>query len=46
MSEAIRTEDDRERVIKLLRARELPCTVSIAKGAPRSIEQNFTFGAK
>jgi hypothetical protein len=40
VSEAIRTEEDRERVIKLLRARELPCTVSMAKGAPRSIEQN------
>jgi hypothetical protein len=40
MSEAVRTEEDRERVIKLIRARELPCTVSITKGAPRSIEQN------
>lgn len=40
MSEAIRTEADRERVINLIMSRDLPCTVSIAKGAPRSIEQN------
>lgn len=42
MSEAIRTEDDRDRVIKLIKARDLPCTVNITKGAPRSIEQNKT----
>lgn len=40
MSEAIRTEADRERVIKLMRARELPCTVSIVDGLPRSSKQN------
>lgn len=40
MSHAIRTEYDRDQIIKLIKARELPCTVSIAKGAPRSIEQN------
>lgn len=42
MKKAIRTEQDRQAFIRLLSARELPCTVSIAKGAPRSIEQNKT----
>lgn len=37
---AMRTEHDRETVIKVLRARDLPSTVEIIKGAPRSIEQN------
>ena len=37
---AIRTEQDREQVIKLIQGREMPCTVNITKGAPRSIDQN------
>ena len=37
---AIRTEQDREQIIKLISGREMPCTVNITKGAPRSIEQN------
>jgi len=37
---AIRSEQDRQSAIRLLESRELPCTVTIAKGAPRSIEQN------
>ena len=37
---AIRTEQDREQIIKLINGREMPCTVNITKGAPRSIEQN------
>ena len=37
---AIRTEDDRATAIKALSGRELPCTMNITKGAPRSIEQN------
>lgn len=39
-SAAIRTEHDRQMTIKRLQSAELPCTVSITKGAPRSIEQN------
>ena len=37
---AIRTEQDKNDVIRLLQARELPFTVNVVKGAPRSIEQN------
>ena len=39
---AIRTEQDREQVIKVISGREMPCTINITKGAPRSIEQNKT----
>jgi len=35
-TEAIRTEDDRERVIRLIQSRELPFTTSIRKGVKRS----------
>lgn len=37
---AIRTEHDRKMAIKRLENAELPCTVTITKGAPRSLEQN------
>lgn len=37
---AIRSEQDRSNVIKIIQARQMPCTVIINKGAPRSIEQN------
>ena len=37
---AVRTEEDRKRVLKVIEHRDLPCTVEIVKGAPRSIEQN------
>lgn len=37
---AVRSEQDREQVIKIINGRDLPCTVSIKKGAPRSIDQN------
>ena len=37
---AIRTEQDRNNVIKVIQARHMPCTVIINKGAPRTIEQN------
>lgn len=37
---AIRSEQDRNNVIKIIEARQMPCTVIINKGAPRSIEQN------
>lgn len=37
---AMKTEFDRERVIKVIRGRELPSTVAITKGAPRSTAQN------
>jgi len=37
---AIRSEQDRSNVIKIIEARQMPCTVIINKGAPRSIEQN------
>lgn len=37
---AVRTEQDREDIIRLIQSRELPCTVQIIKGASRSIEQN------
>jgi len=37
---AIRSEHDRREAIKLLEGRKLPCTVTVVKGAPRSIEQN------
>lgn len=37
---AVRSEQDREQVIKVIRGRDLPCTVNIVKGAPRSIDQN------
>ena len=37
---AIRTEHDRAEVIRLIQGRQLPFTVNVVKGAPRSIEQN------
>ena len=37
---AIRTEQDRVDAIRFLQGRELPFTVNVTKGAPRSIEQN------
>lgn len=39
-SAAIRTEHDRKMAIKRIENAELPCTVTITKGAPRSLEQN------
>ena len=36
----IKTEGDREQVLKAVRNRALPCTVEITKGLPRSNEQN------
>lgn len=39
-SSAIRTENDRRMAIKRLENAELPCTMTLTKGAPRSIEQN------
>lgn len=39
-SAAIRTEHDRKMAIRRLENAELPCTVTITKGAPRSLEQN------
>ncbi len=37
---AVRTEQEREQVIKIIRGRELPFTINATKGAPRSIDQN------
>lgn len=37
---AVRSEEDRKRAIKAIEGRDMPCTVQITKGAPRSIEQN------
>jgi len=37
---AIRSEQDRDNAIRAIKNREIPCTVQINKGAPRSIEQN------
>lgn len=37
---AIRNEQDRKEAIKLLQNRRLPFTMTLAEGAPRSIEQN------
>lgn len=39
---AVRSEQDREQAIRAVKGREMPCTVQITKGAPRSIEQNRT----
>ena len=39
-SAAIRTEHDREMAIRRIKSATLPCTMTITKGAPRSIEQN------
>lgn len=39
-SAAIRTEHDRKMAIKRIENAELPCTMTLTKGAPRSIEQN------
>src|SRR5690554_260743 len=39
-SVAIRTEKDRRLAIKMLESADLPCTLTITKGAPRSIAQN------
>lgn len=37
---AIRTEQDRADLIRLIEQRAIPMTVTVQKGAPRSIEQN------
>ena len=37
---AIRTESDREELIRLIQGRQLPFTASLVKGAPRSVDQN------
>lgn len=37
---AIRSEQDKDAAIKVILGREMPCTITINKGAPRSIEQN------
>ena len=37
---AIRNDLDRARVLKVIEQRDMPCTVTVTKGAPRSIEQN------
>lgn len=39
-SRAIKTEEDRQELVKFLTSRDLPMTVSIQKGAPRSAAQN------
>ena len=39
-SAAIRTEHDRKMAIKRIESAELPCTMTLTRGAPRSIEQN------
>lgn len=39
-SSAIRTEQDRKMAIKRLEGADLPCTITITKGAPRSLDQN------
>lgn len=39
-SAAIRTEHDRKMAIRRIENAELPCTMTLTKGAPRSIEQN------
>lgn len=39
-SVAIRTEQDRKQAIKRIESAELPCTITITKGAPRSLNQN------
>ena len=36
----VKTEGDRDRLIRLLQAREMPYTVNLTKGSIRSIEQN------
>jgi hypothetical protein len=40
MNRTIRTEADRQDALRLIQARHLPFTLSIAKGAKRSVEQN------
>lgn len=37
---AVRNEQERQELLRLIEQRALPMTVSIAKGAPRSIAQN------
>ena len=37
---AVRNDQDRKQVIRVLERRATPCTVEITKGAPRSTEQN------
>jgi len=39
-SAAIRTEHDRKMAIRRIENAELPCTMTLTRGAPRSIEQN------
>lgn len=39
-SAAIRTEHDRKMAIKRIENADLPCTMTLTKGAPRSLEQN------
>ena len=36
----LRTDDDRAAALTWLRSLKLPCTLSVAKGAKRSVEQN------
>jgi len=37
---AIRTEQDRDQAIRAIQSRSMPCSMTISKGAPRTIEQN------
>jgi len=37
---AVRTEQEREQVIKIIRGRDLPFTAELTKGLPRSLLQN------
>lgn len=39
-SRAIKTEQDRESALLLIKGKALPFTISVTAGAPRSIEQN------
>ena len=36
----LETEQDRQRLIKLIKAHKMPCTVTIKKGKDRTLEQN------
>lgn len=37
---AIRSDQDRDQALRAVKNRQMPCTVQITNGAPRSIEQN------
>lgn len=37
---AIRNQTDKLQAIRLIERREMPCTMTLIKGAPRTIEQN------